>query len=139
LAVESAIDTYTNKVTGYYGYLNNSFTLSKDRSFTGEVSLTYLSGFLFGSYEVSERIVLNVGLRKSLWDNRAVISLLTEDLLNRANSLFVTRYANQDNSFKENTETQFIRLGFIYNLGNYRLSKTDRNIKKSELQRLDNE
>ncbi|MEP0133347.1 MAG: outer membrane beta-barrel family protein [Eudoraea sp.] len=139
LAEESTIETYTNRVTGYYGYLNNSFTLSKDRSFTGEASLRYLSGFLFGSYKVSESIVLNVGLRKSLWDNRAVISLLAEDLFNRANAVFTTRYANQDNSFLENTETQFIRLGFTYNLGNYRLSKTDRSIKKSELQRLDNE
>jgi len=139
LAEESTIETYTNRVTGYYGYLNNSFTLTKDRSFTGEVSLTYLSGFLFGSYKVSESIILNVGLRKSLWNNRAVISLLAEDLFNRANAIFVTRYANQDNSFLENTETQFIRLGFTYNLGNYRLSKTDRNIKKSELQRLENE
>ncbi len=139
LAEESTIETYTNRVTGYYGYLNNSFTLSKDRSFTGEVSLTYLSGFLFGSYKVSESFVMNVGLRKTLWDNRAVISLLAEDLFNRANATFTTRYANQDNSFLENTETQFIRLGFTYNLGNYRLSKTDRGIKKSELQRLENE
>jgi len=139
LAEESTVDTYTNKVTGYYGYLNNSFTLSEDRSFTGEVSLTYLSGFLFGSYKVSESIVMNVGLRKTLWDNRAVVSLLAEDLFNRANATFTTRYANQDNSFLENTETQFIRLGFTYNLGNYRLTKTERGIKKSELQRLDSE
>ena len=139
LAEESTIETYTNRVTGYYGYLNNSFTISEDRSFTGEISLTYLSGFLRGSYKVSESIVLNAGLRKSLWDNRAVVSLLAEDLFNRANATFTSRYANQDNSVLENTETQFIRLGFTYNLGNYRLSKTDSGTKKSELQRLDND
>ena len=139
LAEESTIETYTNKVTGYYGYLNNSFTLSKDGSFTGDLSLTYVSQFLYGAYKVDETISLNIGLRKSLWDNRAVISLIAEDLLRRANYTFTTRYANQDNSLYEAPEKQFVRLGFTYNLGNYRLSKTDQNIKKSELQRLENE
>jgi len=138
LAEESTIATYTNKVTGYYGYLNNSLTLSKDGSFTGDLSLTYVSQFLYGSYKVDETITLNIGLRKSLWDNRAVISIAAEDLLRRANYQFTTRYANQDNSLYEAPEKQFIRFGFTYNLGNYRLSKTERNIKKSELQRLDN-
>ncbi|MBT8311434.1 MAG: TonB-dependent receptor [Flavobacteriaceae bacterium] len=139
LAEESAIETYTNKVTGFYANLNNSFTLSKDGSFTGETALTYLSGFLNGSYKMSETISLNMGLRKSLWDNRAILSLTVEDILGRANASFTSRYANQDNSFKTVPETQFVRLGFTYNFGNYRLSNNARTLQKSELQRLENE
>ena len=48
LAEESDIETYTNKVTGFYGYLNNSLTLSRDGSLTAEASILYLSGFLNG-------------------------------------------------------------------------------------------
>ena len=139
LAEESAIETYTNKVTGFYSNLNNSFTLSEDGSFTGETSLTYLSGFLLGSYQTSEMITLNMGLRKSLWDNRAILSLTVEDILGRANPTLVSRYANQDNSYKAVPETQFVRLGFTYNFGNYRLSRNAREVQKSELQRLQNE
>lgn len=139
LAEESAIDTYTNKVTGYYGYINNAFTLSKDGSFKGEISATYLSGFLAGSYQISETIALNMGVRKSLWDNRAVISLTAEDILGRANGTYTSRYANQDNSILQVKETQFVRLGFTYNFGNYRLSNSERSLKKSEQLRLENE
>jgi len=139
LAVESAIESYKNKVSGYYGYMSNSFTLSKDGTFKGDASLTYLSNFLFGSFQVSETIALNLGLRKSLWNKRAVVSLVAQDLLGRANGTFTSRYANQDNTYFGVPETQFVRLGFTYNFGNFQLSNTERSQEKSEIQRLENE
>ena len=139
LAVESTVETYKNKVTGYYGYLSNSLNLSEDGTFKGDASLTYLSGFLFGSYKRSETIALNLGFRKTLWDNRAVVSLVAEDLLGRANARNTSRYANQDNAYISVPETRFVRLGFTYNFGNYNLRSASRSTQKSELQRLDNE
>jgi hypothetical protein len=119
--------------------MSNSFTLSKDGTLKGDASLTYLSNFLFGSFQVSETIALNLGLRKSLWNKRAVVSLVAQDLLGRANGTFTSRYANQDNTYFGVPETQFVRLGFTYNFGNYQLSNTDRSQQKSEIQRLENE
>ncbi|MCW5514711.1 outer membrane beta-barrel family protein [Muriicola sp. Z0-33] len=139
MAVESSIESYKNKVTGYYCYLSNSLTLSKDGTFTGDTSLTYLSGFLLGSYKRTETINLNIGLRKSLWNKKAVVSLVAEDLLGRANATYTSRYANQDNTIVSVPETQFVRLGFTYNFGNYGLSGTNRSLQKSELDRLENE
>ena len=139
LAVESDITSYKNVVRGFYSYLSNSLTLSNDGTFTGNLAFTYLSGFLLGSYQRTETIDLNIGLRKSLWDNRAVISLVAEDLLGRANATYTSRYANQDNTIKSVPETQFIRLGFTYNFGNYRLSGSNRSLQKSELDRLEND
>ena len=139
LAEESDIDTYTNKVTGFYGYLNNSLTLSKDGTLTAEASILYLSGFLNGTYKMSETTTLNLGLRKTLWDGRAVLSLVGEDLLGRANATYTTRYANQDNGFFARPETRFVRLGFTYNLGNFRLKNRARDLQKSELQRIEDE
>ena len=139
LAEESDIETYTNKVTGFYGYLNNSLTLSKDGSLTAEASILYLSGFLNGTYKMSETTTLNLGLRKTLWEGRAVVSLVGEDLLGRANATYTTRYANQDNSFYARPETRFVRLGFTYNLGNYRLQNRSADLQKSELQRIEDE
>ncbi len=139
LAVESPIIQYTNEVSGYYGNLSNIFTLSRDGSWKADTSLTYITGFLYGSFQVSEMITLNAGVRKSLWNNRAVLSLTAEDLLRRANGTFVSRYSNQDNTHFSRPETQFVRLSFTYNFGNFRLSSSDGDIQKSELQRLDNE
>ncbi|WP_372973287.1 outer membrane beta-barrel family protein [Muriicola sp.] len=139
LAVESPIIQYTNEVSGYYGNLSNIFTLSKDGSWKADTSLTYLTGFLYGSFQVSEMITLNAGIRKTLWNNRAVVSLTAEDLLRRANGTYVSRYSNQDNTHFSRPETQFVRLSFTYNFGNFRLSSADGDIQKTELQRLDNE
>jgi outer membrane receptor protein involved in Fe transport len=138
-AEESAIETYTNKVTGFYAYLSNSLTISKDGSLTGEASVQYVGNFLYGAAKTSETITLNLGLRKSLWDDRAVLSLVAEDLLGRANPTYTTRYANQDQSIFVRPETQFVRMTFTYNFGNFRLKNRGADLDKNELQRIENE
>jgi len=139
LALESAQESATNEVSGFYGFMGNYLTLSKDGSLTGEVALTYLSGFLDGSYTLSETINLNLGIRKSFWKNKALLSLAAEDLLGRANARYTSRYLNQDNSYLPKPETRFFRLGLTINFGNYGLSDNQRNLSKSERERLVNE
>ena len=137
-ALESAAESATNEVNGIYGFMGNYLTLSKDGSLTGEVALTYLSGFLDGSYTLSETINLNIGLRKSLWKNRAVLSLAAEDLLGRANARYTSRYLNQNNSYLAKPETRLVRFGLTINFGNTGLTDNERNLNKSERERLAN-
>ena len=139
LAVESNNVEYTNEVDGMYGYLANYLTLSKDGSLTGEVALTYISKFLFGSYISDEQLNLNLGLRKSLFNNRAVISIAAEDILEKYVPTYTSRYLNQDNFYRRRPETQFIRVGFTYNFGNFRLEDNQRTIEKKERGRLEND
>ncbi|WP_422858164.1 outer membrane beta-barrel protein [Flagellimonas sp. S174] len=139
LAVESGNQEFTNEVDGVYGYLANYLTLSKDGTFTGEVTMTYLSKFLFGSYIADEQLNLTLGLRKSLFDNRASISLAAEDLLEQYIPTYRSRYLNQDNFYRRRPETQFIRFGFTYNFGNFRLNDNQRGIDKRERDRLKSE
>ncbi len=138
LAVESGNIPYKNSVNGIYLFLGNYLTLSKDGTFTGEVGLTHLSSFLFGSYQQDASTNLTLGLRKSLWKNRAIISLAAEDILGKTNAPLTSRYLNQDNSYFARPETQFVRLGFTYNFGNYRLTDNERSIDKKERERLGN-
>jgi len=136
LALESQEESATNKVSGFYGFMGNYLTLSKDGSLTGEVALTYLSGFLDASYTLSETINLNIGIRKSFWKNRAILSLGAEDLLGLANARYTSRYLNQDNSYLAKPETRFIRVGLTINFGNNGLTDNERNLNKSERERL---
>lgn len=138
LAEESDNQPYTNKVEGFYGSFNNYLTLSKDGSFTGEVALTYLSRFLQGNYVLGASTNLTMGLRKSLWKKRAVVSVAAEDLLRKANARSTARYLNQDNGYLSQPETRFVRFGFTYNFGNFRLEDNERRISKSERDRLSN-
>jgi hypothetical protein len=137
LAVESGNVAATNNVEGFYLYLGNYLTLSKDGTFTGELGLTYLSRFLEGSYKMGETTNLTIGLRKSLWKNRASFSVAVEDILDRANGQLFSKYLNQDNSYHALRETQFVRVGFTYNFGNFRLEDNKRSVDKMERDRID--
>ena len=139
LALASDEETYKNEIEGFYGYIANYLTLTKDKSLTGEVSFTYFTGFISGSYKLDESLNLNLGLQKSLWQQRATLAIRAEDVLGRVNSRYTSRYYNQDNSYLPMPETQFVRISFTYNFGNYRLSDNKRSLKKSERDRLDNE
>src|SRR5690606_16192966 len=111
-------------------------TLSKDGRFTGEVTTTYLSQFLFGSYVSGRQLNLNLGLRKTLLDNRMVLSLVAEDLLWTYVPTYRSRYLNQDNFYKRRPENQFVRIGFTYNFGNSALEDNRRSLDKKERDRL---
>lgn len=137
LAVESNNQQFTNEVDGVYGYLANYLTLSKDGTFTGELTMTYISKFLFGSYVSDEQLNLTLGLRKSLFNNRAIVSIAAEDILERYIPTYSSRYLNQDNFYRRRPETQFVRVGFTYNFGNFRLEDNQKEIDKKERERLE--
>ena len=136
IALESNNQIVTNNVNGGYIDLTNYFSLSKDGTFKGELGVTYLSGFLEGSYKQEETTNITLGLRKTLWNKRALISLQVNDLLNKANSRVYSKYLNQDNAYFARPETQYIRLGLTVNFGNFRLEDNQRNIDKIERERL---
>ncbi|MDT0606300.1 outer membrane beta-barrel family protein [Croceitalea rosinachiae] len=139
LAIESGNQEFTNEVNGFFVYLANYLTLSEDGTFSGEVTFSHMSNYLFGSYIQDPYTNLTLGLRKSLWDNKAVISITAEDLLGDVNSVLSSRYLNQDNFYFVQPETQFVRIGFTYNFGNFRLEDNQRGIDKKERDRLSKE
>ncbi|MGB5499739.1 MAG: outer membrane beta-barrel family protein [Maribacter sp.] len=136
VALESNDQIVTNTVNGGYIDLTNYFSLSKDGTFKGELGVTYLSGFLEGSYKQEETTNITLGLRKTLWNKRALVSLQVNDLLNKANSRVYSKYLNQDNAYFARPETQYIRLGLTLNFGNFRLEDNQRDIDKIERERL---
>lgn len=139
LAVESGNVEFTNKINGLYLYLANYLTLSGDGTLTGEFAFSHMSKYLFGSYVQSPITNLTLGLRKSLWNNKAVISISAEDLLGKANGTYTSRYLNQDNFYFVQPETQFVKIGFTYNFGNFRLEDNQKGIDKKERDRLSKE
>ena len=101
------------------------------------MGLTYLSGFLQGSFIQEESTNLTVGLRKSFLKNRAVLSISANDLLNKSNAFVSSKYLNQDNGYLTVPETQYVKFGFTYNFGNFRLEDNQRDIEKIERERLE--
>lgn len=136
VAIESGDVPYTIELDAFFGSLYNNFTISKDGTLTGETSLTYISNFLSGSYIMEPFTTLSIGLRKTLWNNRAEISLNFEDILNETNTWLRSNYLNQDNGYFPQPESRYVRVGFKYNFGNFRLSDNQRSIEAAERDRL---
>ncbi|WP_299318201.1 outer membrane beta-barrel family protein [uncultured Maribacter sp.] len=137
LALESNEFSSKNKYNGAYVDLTNYITLSKDGTFKGELGLVYMSGYLEGSYLQEDFTNLTVGLRKSFLNNRAVLSISANDILGQYNSYFSSNYLNQNNGFIIKPETQYVKFGFTYNFGNFRLEDNQRDIDKIERERLE--
>ncbi len=139
LATQSGNVAIKNEFDGFYADITNYLTLSKDGTFKGELGLTYLSGFLQGSFIMAETTNLTFGVRKSFWNRRALVSFTVNDMLGKANGKATSKYLNQDNNILAIPETQYIRFGATYNFGNFRLKDNDREIDKNERDRLNSE
>lgn len=138
VAIESGNVPFTNEVNGLYVYINNSLKLNQDGTLTAEGGLEYISKFISGNYIQDETINVTFGVRKSLWDKRAVISLYANDILREANATLRSQYLNQDNGYFALPETQYFRVGFTYNFGNFKLKDNNRTFNKVERERLEN-
>lgn len=136
-AVESDNVEYTNEVDGVYLSAYNSFTLSKDKTWTAEASVGYFSNFISASYIQDPTTNVTLGLKKSFWKERATLTVTASDVLGEANALLTSRYLNQDNAYFAVPETQNLRIGFTYNFGNFKLEDNERSIDKNEIDRID--
>lgn len=136
LAVESNNAVVTNETDGVQAYVYNVFTLAKDGSFEGTLFLMHISDFISGSYQLDPMTTLSLGFRKTLWNNRVELTLNFEDVLNETNTRLTSQYLNQDNSFFAQEELRYVRFGFKYNFGNFRLSDNQKAIEAAERDRL---
>ena len=136
LAVESNNAEVTNEAEGVLASLYNSLIISKDGTFTGELTLTYISDWMSGSYDLEPMTTLSIGLRKTLWNNRAELTLNLNDILDETNTWMRSDYLNQDNGFFAKPESRYVRLGFKFNFGNFRLEDNQRSIEAEERERL---
>ncbi|AVR44814.1 TonB-dependent receptor [Christiangramia fulva] len=136
IAVESNNAEVTREVDGIQAYAYNIFTLSKDGSFEGNMFVQYVSDFLSGSYKLEPMTTVSVGLRKTLWNKRAELTLNLNDIFNTTNTRLTSDYLNQSNSFYSFSENRNVQLGFKYNFGNFRLSDNERTIEEAERERL---
>ncbi len=137
LALASPQETFKNDTFGVYVQMYSSFTLSKDKTLTSDVNLAYTSDVIIGSLDLKNQFEFSFSIRKSLWNNRASITVGVDDIFDTNNIPVTSRYYNQDNSYFAKPESRLFRAGFKYNFGNYNLRNNNRSHKTDEEQRLD--
>ena len=101
------------------------------------MTLTHLTGLPYGTYLMDPFTTVSLGARKSLWENRASISLTVNDIFDTTNRKLQSDFLNQRNSYFAIQETQYVQLGFTYNFGNFKLQDNKRQIRNEERNRID--
>lgn len=135
-ALENNNSLIKNDIWGYYGYVSANYSFLKDKSLTAELSGYLVTDGIQGSMRIEGSQDLSFGLTKTLFNKRATLSLQISDILRSQIVKVSTNYLNQNNYFIDNQETQYVRLGFRYNLGNQKLKKAKSGSKIEEQNRL---
>ncbi|NNK74994.1 MAG: outer membrane beta-barrel protein, partial [Maribacter sp.] len=115
----------TNERWSFYGNAINYFTFLKDQSLTANLSFLYISPYLEGSAEVSERTQIDIGLKKSFNNGKWILSLSANDILQGSDFTVKNDYLDQDNQYYARFDNRWVRLGLRYNFGNTRLSSNE--------------
>ncbi|PKA82963.1 outer membrane receptor protein involved in Fe transport [Ulvibacter sp. MAR_2010_11] len=136
-AMESVEETYVNSTYGVYGQIYNGLTITKDRSWSGDITATYLSDFIYASHDYGNQFSLSFSIRKSFWNNTASITAGINDVLDTYNVPVVSKYYNQNNSYFAQPESRLYRVSFKYTFGNASLRDNNRDNKPVETERLE--
>ncbi len=136
-SLASPQETYKNDTVGFYAQMYSGFTLSKDGTFTSDLNLLYISSMISGSTEYKNQFTTSISFRKSIWKNRASITVGVDDIFDTKNVWVNSKYYNQDNKYFAKMESRLFRVGFKYKFGNYKLRNNTRTKKTDEAQRLD--
>jgi len=138
IAVESNNTLTETKKWSLYGYIINYFSFLKDKSLLANISYLYTSSTFSGPSNVSDYQSLDINLRKSLFNNKASLSIGVTDLFNSSNIDTKTMYFNQDFIVKSVLETRLFTFGFTYKFGNQNLKNNSKQIDLEERERLSN-
>lgn len=138
VGVESGNQEVSLDNFGVFNQILNFITLSEDQTLTAEISTSFLSNILSGSYLYNRpQFGLDLGLQKTFLDNRLTLSVNAEDVFNTNSVPLTSQYLNQDIYYYTQAELQRVRVGLRYNFGNFRLSDNNRPAEAEEVERLE--
>jgi outer membrane cobalamin receptor len=110
-----ASDKLANDGMIAFVFLNNAFDLG--RGFSVEVNGIYNTGQKTGYMESASAAILSAGIRKSLLNDKLMLSLNAEDIFNSALSWTTVKYGNVNDRIFENPNIRSIALSLRYNFG----------------------
>lgn len=113
----NALGDYKEKKLFYQVYAGLTSVLPKD--FKLELSGNYQSGIPYGYMNIEPLWMMNFGVKKSFWKNKATLSLAIDDIFNTGNT-DVTMFENGINNYylAQKNDNRKIKIGFNYKFGN---------------------
>lgn len=126
-----SIDQWSN-----YSVISNDFSFLKDHSLTANFTCTYISKNVQGLQLVDDRLISEISIAKSIFKNKAVMSLSISDAFNMQDFSTKSLYLNQDITNRIDIDSRYIKFGFRYKFGNTNLKTNKRSKSQQERDRL---
>lgn len=135
-AGQNSDNIINNKRWVTFQRVRNSFTLSKDKTFSGDIEFVYLSPSPLRNYIMGSRASLEIGLQKTLWNKRATLAFYANDIFNQLAFDTEARYLDQEIVSYSDFEYRTFEISFTYKFGNYKLRTNKKSIDKEERDRI---
>jgi hypothetical protein len=137
-ALDNNSELLQNNNWNLYAQIINYFSFLEDKSLTADVSLSFITPYIEGPRTISNRTGFDINLRKSLWKNRASVSIGVLDVFNTQNFSTKIKYLDQDVNMKSSMENRLFTFGFNYKFGNFKLNDNKKEIDTKERERIGN-
>jgi len=128
--------TVENSLFSWFVKTTNGFTFLNDRSLTADLSFMYFGPQVSANSTYDGFGALSVLLRKTLWNNKASISMGLDDIFNQGNQLSTRKYLDQNSTSLRRAENRLFMLGFRYKFGNVSIHDNQKSKQIDERDRL---
>ncbi len=110
--------------TTWHAYLNGneSFIISRDKKWKGEISGWYSSPSIQSIYNLKSTFDFSVGIRKTILKDKGIVRIAVADIFYGNYYRIDVRYLNQFNGFVERNDTRSITINFSYKFGKSKIS-----------------
>jgi len=127
---------YKNDVFFYNANVSTQITLDKAKNWDLNVSYVYNSKTIQGSFDISSSQRTNVIINKKMFDKKLEAGLVFNDIFRTDKNIISTRYADQNQYFKDYRDTQYVMINLKYNFGNQKVKDVKAGRKTDEQNRL---
>ncbi len=127
---------YKNDVLFYNANVSTQITLDKEKTWDLNLSYVYNSKTIQGSFDISSSQRTNVIINKKMFDKKLEVGLVFNDIFRTDKNTISTRYADQNQYFKDYRDTQYFMINLKYNFGNQKVKDAKAGQKTDEQNRL---
>ncbi|MCC9041575.1 TonB-dependent receptor family protein [Myroides sp. M-43] len=127
---------YKNDVVGIYGRLFASVDLHKKSNWKVMMTYSYSSPSVQGTFRISSYQRTDFIMSREFLKNKLSANLYVYNIFGSDRQIISTNYANQNNYFKDYSDTQGFAISLKYNLGNQKVKYSSKEIDMQEKDRL---
>lgn len=118
----------------FQGNSTHQFQLGK--GFSSELTLKYMSPFIYNVYKLHRRWGTDIGFTKNLKDQRSSLKLSISDLFNTNSKInLTTDFGRFDSRINQTFDMRVIRLTYSYKFGNLKQSQKRKSVDTEEQSR----